>query len=103
MSQFGSPAHSAALGMGAGMMVLAAAGNGLASSIINAQTEARERRYDAAYGDALSRAVAHADAMDRVSEIAMMRVRELEDQVLSLTAACAQRQGCIDRMKARLS
>ncbi|MCZ4292373.1 hypothetical protein [Hoeflea alexandrii] len=103
MSNFGSPAHNATMGMGAGMMILAAAGTGLANSLINAQIEANDRRYDAAYGDALSSAVAHADSMDRVNDIAMQRVRDLEAQVRSLTAACAQRQGCIDRMKARLS
>lgn len=96
-------AHNATMGMGAGMMILAAAGSGLASSIINGQDAARERRYDTAYGDALSRATAHAAAMEEVARIAMERVEVLQAQVYSLTAACEQRQGCIERLKRGMS
>jgi uncharacterized protein (DUF885 family) len=103
MSNFGSPAHNATLGMGAGMLVVAAAGVSLASCINADLDAARERRHEAAYGNALTRATQHAAAMEEVARISIERVAALEAQVRSLTAACAQRQGCIDRMRARMS
>ena len=103
MSNFGSPAHNATLGMGAGMLVVAAAGVSLANCINADLDAARERRYNAAHDNALGNAIAHAAAMEEVARISIEKVKALEAQVRSLTAACAQRQGCIDRMKARLS
>jgi len=96
-------AHNATMGMGAGMMVVAAAGAGLANSLINGQTAANERRYNAAHNTAIADAIQHASTMEQFARISIERVAELEAQVRSLTAACAQRQGCIDRMKARMS
>ena len=103
MSNFGSPAHNATLGMGAGMLVVAAAGVSLANCISADLDAARERRYEAAHDNALADAIQHAATMEQFARISIERVAELEAQVTSLTAACAQRQGCIDRMRARMS
>lgn len=96
-------AHTAAMGMGAGMMVVAASAASLASCINAELDAARERRHHAAYGDALARASAHAAQMEQMARLAIEHVAQLDAQVKALTAACAQRQGCIDRLKARLS
>lgn len=101
MANFGSPAHTAAMGNGAGMMVLAAAGVGLANAIGDGLAAAREARYQARYDDALTTAINHAGEMEAMARAAIEMLAELEAENKSLRAACQQRQSYIERMKGR--
>ncbi|MDQ0318967.1 hypothetical protein QO002_001105 [Pararhizobium capsulatum DSM 1112] len=101
MANIGNPAYSAAMGNAGGMMVLAAAGVGLASAIGDGLAAAREARYQARYDDALTTAINHAGEMEAMARAAMEMLAELEAENQSLRAACQQRQAYIDRMKGR--
>ncbi|MDX0534357.1 hypothetical protein GOC55_12940 [Sinorhizobium medicae] len=101
MASFGNPAYSAAMGNAGGMMVLAAAGVGLASAIGDGIAAAREARYNQRYGDALTTAIGHAEQMEAMARAAMEMLAELEAENGRLRAACQQRQAYIDRLKAR--
>ncbi|TAZ73807.1 hypothetical protein ELH70_14635 [Rhizobium ruizarguesonis] len=99
MANFGAPAHSAAMGNAAGMMVLAAAGVGLATAIGAAARARYEQRYD----DALTAATSHADNMEGLARLAMTMLAELEGENSRLRAACSQRQQLINALKGRRS
>ncbi|WP_018858529.1 hypothetical protein [Rhizobium sp. 42MFCr.1] len=101
MANFGSPAHTAAMGNAAGMMVIAAAGVGLASAIGDGLAAAARARYEQRYDDALSAATSHADSMETLARTAMAMLAELEADNARLRAACRQRQEAINVMKAR--
>lgn len=96
-----APAHQAALGNLAGMMVLGAGAVGLMNAIGDAADAAREARYNRAYNDALCAATDHAAEMEDVARVAVKMVAELEAEVASLRAACRQRQEVIDILKSR--
>ena len=101
MANFGSPAHTAAMGNLGGMMLIAGGAMALANGIgdaIDAVADARRRR---AYGDALSAATAHAGDMEDLARVAVNLVAELEVEVVSLRAACRQRQEVIDVLASR--
>lgn len=101
MSNFGSPAHGAAMGNAAGMAVIAAGVVGLASALGDGLRAAREETELDAYSDALHRATVHSRQMQIVAEAAIAKVRSLEAQVASLTAACAQRHDVIQLLMGR--
>lgn len=96
-----APAHQAAIGNLAGMMLIGAGAVSLATAIGDAAAAAREARYDRAFNDALTAASDHATEMEDVARVAVKMVAELEAEVLSLRAACRQRQEVIDLLKAR--
>lgn len=96
-----APAHQAAMGNLAGMMVLGAGTVGLMNAIGDAAASAREGRYNRAYNDALGVAADHAAEMENVARVALRTVAELEAEVASLRAACRQRQEVIDVLMAR--
>lgn len=95
-----APAHQAAIGNLAGMMVLGAGAVGLINALGDA-AGAREARYNRAYNDALGSAANHAAEMEDVARAAIHMVAELEAEVASLRAACRQRQEVIEILKAR--
>jgi len=101
MANFGSPAHTAAMGNAAGMAVLAAAGVGLVNALGDGIAAAREARYNERYNDALTTAINHANEMTAMARAAMEMLAELEAENKSLRAACQQRQAYIDRIKGR--
>lgn len=98
---FGSPAHAAAMGNLPGMMLIAGATMGLAQGLFDALDGIAEARYQRAHYDALGAATAHAADMEDLARAAVLAVAELEAEVASLRAACAQRQDVIDILKAR--
>lgn len=100
MANFGNPAYSAAVGNAGGMMVLTAAGVGLATAIGDGLAAAREARYQARYDDALNVAINHAEQMQAMARATMEMLAELEAENGRLRAACQQRQAYIDRLKA---
>lgn len=99
MANFSAPAHNAAIGNLAGMMVVPTAGVGLAMAIGDALSAARDARYEYAYGDALGNATEHAHRMENIARVSIDIVAKLEAQVKSLRAACEQRQEVIDILK----
>ena len=99
MANFGAPAHTAAMGNAAGMMVLAAGAVGLASAIGDGLAAAREARYQARYDDALTTAINHAGEMETMARAAMELLAEMEVENARLRAACQQRQAYIDSLK----
>lgn len=98
---FGSPAHQAAMGNLPGMMLIAAGTMGLAQGLFSALDGIAEARYQRAHYDALGAATTHAHEMENLARAAVLAVAELEAEVASLRAACAQRQDVIDLLKAR--
>ncbi|MDE8762631.1 hypothetical protein PZB21_26025 [Rhizobium sp. CBK13] len=103
MANFGSPAHTAAMGNAAGMLVLAGAGVGLANAIGDGLTAAARARYERRYDDALSAATNHADNMEGLARLAMTMLAELEGENSRLRAACAQRQQALNALRGRRS
>ncbi|MBB3314638.1 hypothetical protein FHT77_000480 [Rhizobium sp. BK181] len=101
MANYGSPAHTAAMGNAAGMLVLAGAGVGLANAIGDGLAAAARVRYERRYDDALSAATSHAETMEALARTSMEMVAELEADNARLRAACRQRQEVIDILKAR--
>lgn len=101
MANYGSPAHTAAMGNAAGMLVLAGAGVGLANAIGDGLAAAARARNERRYDDALSAATSHADTMEALARTSMKMVAELEADNARLRAACRQRQEVIDVLKAR--
>lgn len=101
MANFGNPAYSATLGNAGGMMVLAAAGVGLASAIGDGIAAAREARYAQRYDDALSIAISHAEQMEAMVRSAHDMLAKMEAENKSLRAACQQRQEVINVLKTR--
>lgn len=101
MASYGNPAHSAAMGNAGGMMVLAAAGVGLASAIGDGIAAVREARYQARCNDALAAAINHSEQMEAMARAAMEMLAELEAENGRLRAACQQRQEVIDILKTR--
>ncbi|TAZ73817.1 hypothetical protein ELH70_14705 [Rhizobium ruizarguesonis] len=101
MANFGNPAYTAAVGNAGGMMILAAAGVGLADAIGDGIAAARQARYEGRYNDALSTAIGHAGDMEALARTAMEMLAELEGENNRLRAACRQRQDVIDILKAR--
>lgn len=99
MANFGSPAHTAAMGNASGMMLLAAGGVGLINALGDGIAAAREARYQARYDDALDTAINHANEMTAMARAAMEMLAELEAENARLRAACQQRQAYIDRLK----
>lgn len=99
MANFGNPAYSATMGNAGGMMVLAAAGVGLASAIGDGLAAAREARYQARYDNALTTAINHAAQMEAMARTAMEMLVEMEAENVRLRAACQQRQAYIDSVK----
>ncbi|TCA08591.1 hypothetical protein [Rhizobium leguminosarum] len=99
MASFGNPAYTAAVGNAGGMMILAAAGVGLANAIGDGIAAAREARYQARYSDALDTAVDHAAQMEALARTAMEMLAELEVENKHLRAACRQRQEVIAVLK----
>lgn len=95
-----APAHNAMIGNAGGMMVLAAAGVGLANAIGDAIGAARDARYARRYNDALGAATAHADTMESIARTAVCMVADLEAEVASLRAACRQRNEVIRALRA---
>ena len=100
MANFGSPAHTAAMGNAGGMMILAAGAVGLASAVGDGIAAAAEARYQARYDDALTTAVNYANEMTAMARAAMKLLAEMEAENVRLRAACQQRQAYIDRLKA---
>lgn len=85
-----------------GMMLIAGGAMALTNGIsdaLDAVADARRRR---AYGDALSAATAHAAQMEDIARTAVTMVAELEAEVVSLRAACRQRQQVIEVLAARV-
>lgn len=101
MSNFGSPAHTAAMGNAGGMMLLAAGGVGLINALGDGIAAAREARYAQRYDDALTTAINHASEMEAMAREAMRLLAELEAENACLRAACRQRQEVIAALKAR--
>ncbi|WP_246730791.1 hypothetical protein [Rhizobium leguminosarum] len=101
MANFGSPAHTAAMGNAAGMMVLAAAGVGFSNAIGDAIGAAARAHYERRYDDALTTATAHAESMEELASLAMTMLAELEGENSRLRAACSQRQQVINQLKGR--
>ncbi|ACP24368.1 hypothetical protein NGR_c05750 [Sinorhizobium fredii NGR234] len=101
MANFGAPAHTAALGNAAGMMIIAAGALGLANAVGDGLRAAKEARYQARYNDALDTAISHAEQMEALARTAMELLAELEGDNKRLRAACRQRQEVIDLLKAR--
>ncbi|RDJ11259.1 hypothetical protein [Rhizobium grahamii] len=101
MTNFGAPAHNAALGNAAGMMVIAAGAVGLANAIGDGLNAAKEVRYQARYNDALETAINHASQMEAMARSALELLAALESENHSLRAACRQRQQVIDILKRR--
>ncbi|APO66745.1 hypothetical protein IE4872_CH01094 [Rhizobium gallicum] len=101
MASFGSPAYTAAMGNGAGMMILAAGGVGLVNAIGDGIAAARQARYERRYDDALCTAIDHAGQMEAIARAAMEMLAELEAENGRLRAACRQRQDVINTLKAR--
>ncbi|MCZ7885395.1 hypothetical protein [Agrobacterium salinitolerans] len=99
MANFGNPAYSAAVGNAGGMMVIAAAGVGLANAIGDGLAAAREACYKQRYDDALTAAINHAEQMEVMARAAMEMLAELEAENSRLRAACQQRQAYIDNRK----
>ncbi len=100
MARFGN-ANSVVAANAAGMMCL---GSGVMSvalglgAAFDAATDAlREVRYTQSLGDAM----AHANEMAAIASAAIDYTAQLEQEIASLRAACAQRQEVIDLMKAR--
>lgn len=102
MANFGSPAHTAAMGNAAGMTVLAAAGVGFVNAIGDGLAAAREARYQARYNDALDTAICYAEQMEVMARTAMELLAEMEAENKSLRAACQQRQEVIDILKSKV-
>jgi len=96
MSNFGSPAHGAAMGNAAGMMIIAAGVVGLSSAIGDGIRAAREESALDRYADALERAIAHGRDMELAAITANKIVGSMKREIQSLRAACAQRQEVID-------
>lgn len=96
MANFGAPAHQAAMGNLSGMMLVAGGAMALASGIGEALDAVADARYSRAYNDALTAATAHAADMERLACTAVGMIAQLETEVVSLRAACRQRQEVID-------
>ena len=102
MANFGSPAHTAAMGNAGGMMILAAGGVGLVNALGDCISAARAARYQARYDDALSIAISHAEQMEAMVRSAHDLLAKMEAENKSLRAACQQRQEVINVLKARV-
>ncbi len=96
-----APAHQAAIGNLAGMMVIGAGAVSLAQGIFDGLDAARDARFNRAYTDALQGARAHASEMESMALVAVRQIAELEAEVLALRKACQQRQDVINVLKAR--
>jgi len=101
MANFGSPAHSAAMGNLPGMMLIAGGAVGLANGIIASLDAIAEARHAHAYNDALAAAATHAEDMEDIARKAVAMVAELEVEVARLRVACQQRQQVIDTLRGR--
>ncbi|MGO8092814.1 hypothetical protein [Rhizobium leguminosarum] len=101
MANFGNPAYGAAMGNAGGMMLIAAAGVGLAEALGDGIAAAARARYEQRYDDALLAASDHAAQMESMARTAMQLLAELEIENERLRAACRQRQEVIDVLKAR--
>lgn len=101
MANFGSPAHTAAMGNAGGMMILAAGGVGLINALGDGLAAAAEARYQARYDDALNTAINHSREMEAMAREAMRLLAGLEAENKRLRAACRQRQEVIDVLKTR--
>lgn len=97
----GDPASSAMLGFGSVLSVVAAAGPCLSEGLQAVISDINQACNDTRYNDALSRAVHHGRQLRTVAEVAISRVNELEEEVASLRAACAQRQEVIRMLQGR--
>lgn len=95
MANFGSPAHTAAMGNLPGMMLIAGGAMGLAQGLFDALDGIAEARYQRAHYDALGEAKAHAADMEDLARAAVLMVAELEAEVAALREACRQRQDVI--------
>lgn len=80
--------------LGGGVMSIAL---GLGAAFDAATDALREVRYTQSLGDAM----AHAHEMSAIASAAIDYTAQLEAEVASLRAACAQRQEVIDLLKAR--
>lgn len=101
MANFGSPAHSAAMGNLPGMMLVAGGAMCLARGISDALDAAAEARYRRQYHDALGAAATHARELEYVARVAVQLIAELEVEVAGLRTACAQRQEVIETLVGR--
>ncbi len=95
------PAGPVAAANGALLGVAGAGVVSLASGIFAALDDIRDARYTQAYDNALAKAIAHARQMDVAFETALEVVAELRAENAALRRACEQRQGVIERMRAR--
>ncbi|MCR6502473.1 hypothetical protein MUO32_25940 [Shinella sp. CPCC 101442] len=101
MANFGSPAHTVAMGNAAGMMVIAGGAMCLARGVSDALDAVAEARYQRRYHDALYAASTHAREIENVARVAVELIAELEAEVAGLRTACAQRQAVINGLVGR--
>ncbi|MQV12183.1 hypothetical protein GHL01_00290 [Sinorhizobium meliloti] len=101
MANFGSPAHTAAMGNAAGMMVIAGGAMCLARGVSDALDAVAEARYQRRYHDALGAATMHARELENVARVAVTLIADLEAEVAQLREACAQRQDVIEALVGR--
>lgn len=101
MANFGSPAHSAAIGNLPGMMIVAGGAMCLARGVSDALDAVAEACYRRQYHDALGAASAHAQELENVARVAVQLIAELEAEVAGLRTACAQRQEVIETLVGR--
>lgn len=101
MTNFGAPAHTAAMGNLGGMMLVAGGAMCLAQGVGAALDAVAEARYQHSYNDALGAASAHARELEGVARVAVELIAELEAEVAQLREACAQRQDVIEALCGR--
>jgi hypothetical protein len=95
-----NPAAATAIEL-SGLMSIISTG---AMNAFDALQQVGRERYQASiyqgYANALQEAQTYAWEVNAIAEVAIQRVHELEVEVADLRAACQQRQGLIDRMRA---
>lgn len=95
----GNTAAHAAMSNVPGMAAIAATSVHLAFALGDMIDEVKARSYENAYVGALDKAKAHARGMEVIAREAVTVIADLEAEVASLRAACAQRHDYIESLK----
>lgn len=96
----GNPAATTAGELSGLMSVVAVGAMHAMEGMRQSNAAHREASIAHRYADALREAQTYAWEVKTIAEVAIQRVHELEAEVAELRAACQQRQGLIDRMRA---
>lgn len=96
----GNPAATTAAELGGLMSVVAVGAMTAMDGMRQSNAARREASIAHSYADALQEAQAYAWEVNAIAEAAIARVHALEAEDADLRAACRQRQGVIDRMRA---